>query len=206
MVLRQGQLLAAGLVSLVVGSGCIGGDEPADGSAATVTSPATEESTPAQLPTDLGVTDSVDLRCQGRPQAEPPADFDVILDAVALPASPTYPNALQTTARTAADGSVYYFAKTGLVWNGGRAIELEVPEELRLTLAIGWGGPAQPSHVVRLDCADIGSWIAVPGGYWVREPACAELIVRVGGDVERVSIGLGRPCDGQGPPAGPSDG
>jgi len=47
--------------------------------------------------------------------AGPPDHFEVVHNAVALPSNPDHP-ALQTSARDAADGSTYFFAKTGLIW------------------------------------------------------------------------------------------
>lgn len=159
----------------------------------------------AGLPSELGVRSDVELPCPGS-LIEPPDDFEQVLDVVALPASPVYPNALQTNARDAADGSVYYFAKTGLWWRGDATFELVVPKELRSDLAIGWGGPAEVAQRVQVDCESAESWMLHPGGYWLREPMCAEIIVQVGPNEQRVEIGLGTPCSGQAPPAGPSDG
>ncbi len=64
------------------------------------------------------------------------------------------------------------------------------------------------THRVQLDCdPDAESdWLVLAGGFWVSVPMCAELIVEADGVEERVEIGLGQPCPGQEPPAGPSDG
>ena len=182
----------------------------ADGEATSVTRPHETDDpgnsgTTPELPTELQVCRQTELPCPGS-LAEPPDDFEQVLGVVALPTSPLYPNALQTTAKDADDSSVYYFAKTGLWWRGDAAFELIVPDELRSVLAIGWGGPARIAEKVQVGCGLADSWMAQPGGYWVREPMCAQVIVRVGGSEQRVEIGLGAACPGQGPPAEPSDG
>ena len=131
--------------------------------------------------------------------------MEQVLDVVALPAASPERTALQTSRRSATDGTVFYFAKTGLWWRGNAKFEILVPDELRSTMAIGWGGPAELAHVVRTDCALSDTWMALPGGYWTTEIMCAAVIVRVGDIEQRVDIGLGKPCDGQDPPVGPSD-
>ena len=165
------------------------------------------QSDEAGLPSELHVADVVQLTCSGTPN-EAPDDFLQPLGVVALPAASTHPTALQTSARTAEDGTEFYFAKTGLWWRGNTSFQLIVPTELRPVLAIGWGGAAELAHTVNVDCdpdAD-DDWLVLAGGYWVREPMCAELIVEAAGVSERIEIGLGRPCPGQDPPAGPSGG
>lgn len=153
---------------------------------------------------ELDVQDDVTLACSGSATTEP-IGFEDIDGVVALPTSPTHP-ALQTSARTAADGSTYYFAKTGLFWTAPAVFELSVPAELRSSMAIGWGGPAQAAHTVRMSCDDNTAWVALPGGYWVTEPTCADLNVSVNGVEQTVQIGLGEACEGQDPPQGPTDG
>lgn len=115
------------------------------------------------------------------------------------------PLRLQTDRRAADDGEHFYFAKTGLHWRGDAAFEIVVPDEFEDRLAIGWGNGDEPAaQSVRADCDLDSEWAGAPGGYWVTEPICAEIIVRVDG-VERAQIGLGTPCPGQDPPLGPSD-
>jgi hypothetical protein len=121
------------------------------------------------LPEELDVQPSLTLGCEGTAMAGPPEDFEVVSDAVALPTSPNHP-ALQTSRREAADGSIYFFAKTGLIWNETSSFELVVPEALRRRMAIGWGGPAPHSHSVEVSCEGQEGWVGLPGGYWVTEP------------------------------------
>lgn len=208
MAWARWSLLVVGVAAVSVMGGCSDGhtaDTAPRSSAVDGFAPA-EGALAVGLPEELGVVSSVELSCAASIDAEVPDDFRVVSDVVALPASPRYPYALQTAARTADDGSVYYFAKTGLVWTGGHIIEVAVPDELRSTLAIGWGGPAQPARTVRVNCAKTSGWVALPGGYWATEPSCVEILVRVDQNTDRVRIGLGQPCDDQDPPAGPSDG
>lgn len=157
------------------------------------------------LPEELDVQPSISLGCIGTATSGPPENFEVLLDAVALPTSPAHP-ALQTSRRQAADGSIYYFAKTGLVWNASSSFQLVVPERLQSQMAIGWGGgPASHGHSVEVSCDNGEGWVGLPGGYWVTEPLCADLIVRTETEEVTLQVGLGTPCDGQAPPQGPTD-
>lgn len=196
--------VAVAVACVVVGASC-SGSQSDDAVVEDEASGATQSTSSDTLASVLEVADAVDLVCPGSP-VQPPADFENVLDVVALPASPSYANALQTSVRDADDGSVSYFAKTGLWWRGDATFDIAVPAELRTTMAIGWGGPAQAAYTVRVDCGLSDSWMVMAGGYWVREPICAELVVRVGTKEQRVPIGLGGPCPGQAPPIGPSDG
>lgn len=136
----------------------------------------------------------------------PPSDYLVVLDSVAVPACSTYPFALQTSRRDGVDGEPYYFAKTGLWWRGDGAFEIVVPDDFRDRLAISWrNGDRSPTFSVSADCDITGEWAGAPGGFWVTEPMCADIIVRSGGVEQRETIGIGTPCPGQQPPQGPSD-
>lgn len=159
----------------------------------------------SDLASRVEVMDAQELRCSPAPSA-PPSDFTIVLNAVALPSASTYPYALQTSRREAGNGESFYFAKTGLWWRSDAAFAIEVPDEMKDRLAIGWNGGDQPkAHSVSADCNTDNEWAGAPGGYWVTEPMCAEIIVRVDGTEQRQQIGLGTPCPGQEPPRGPSD-
>lgn len=159
----------------------------------------------SDLASRIEVIDADQLACSPAPSA-PPSDFTIVLDAVALPSATNYAYALQTNRREADNGEPYYFAKTGLYWRGDATFEIAVPDEFKDRLAIGWSGGDQPSvHTVSADCDLDTEWAVAPGGYWVTEPMCAEIIVRVDGSEQREQIGLGTPCPGQEPPQGPSD-
>lgn len=112
---------------------------------------------------ELDVQDDVTLACSGSATARP-IGFEDIDGVVALPTSPTHP-ALHASARTATDGSTYYFAKTGLLWTAPAVFELSVPADLRSSMAIGWGGPAQAAHTVKMSCDDDTAWVALLGGF-----------------------------------------
>ena len=151
--------------------------------------------------------ESAELICDGfraDPQ-QPPPDFTVFFDAVALPTSERYPSALQTgLQRSPTDPAGRLFAKTGLMYRPGHDFELVVPEQLRGRLSIGWDKRAW--RVTDPVCPGVpDEWMWLPGGYWVAETMCADLIVRSGTDERHVTIGLGTPCPGQAPPQGPSD-
>ncbi len=154
---------------------------------------------------ELDVETDLELECTGTRTNGPPEDFEVVHDAVALPSSPDHP-ALQTSARTASDGSTYYFAKTGLIWKTDSSFELIVPDDQRSRMAIRWGGPAPHAHSVAMNCDGAAEWVGLPGGYWVTEPFCADLVVRSDDQERTIQLGLGTPCDSQAGPQGPSDG
>lgn len=185
---------------VVVGAGCT-----SEGRADPAAVPVVEEKQlMPELPDELDVQPSLQLPCAGMPTEAPPDDFEIISGTVALPTSPAHPD-LQTSRREAADGSTYFFAKTGLVWNTTSSFELVVPAKLRSHLAIGWGGPAPHGHSVEISCSDEDEWVGLPGGFWVTEPLCADLLVRTQMEEIVVQIGLGIACDGQAPPQGQSD-
>jgi hypothetical protein len=155
------------------------------------------------LPAELNVETASTLGCDGATPVDPPANFGVVLSSVALPTSPQSP-AIQAIRRAAEDGSNFYFAKAGLVWDGASSFEIVVPDRLRSQLALSWGAP-DVSHSIKVECADLHGWVGLPGGYWVREPLCADLIVRTGSAEATVQVGIGAPCSDQPPPEGRSD-
>ena len=156
------------------------------------------------LPAELGVQQEVDLSCPGAP-VDAPDELEHVFDVVALPAAPTL-SALQTSRRDAADGTKFYFAKTGLWWRGNAEVEISVAPEFQPRLAIGWGGPAAPAYSINANCGlSDDDWMVAAGGYWVTEPMCAAVIVRSGAHEQRINLGIGKACPGQNPPEGPSD-
>ena len=168
---------------------------------ATSVTPTTSVS--SRLPT---TTPFATLPCSGD-QAAPPANFTVYFDAIALPASDTYPNALQTSS-SGPDPSTRLWAKTGLWYRPDVAFEIVVPDQSKGRLAVGWGGaPSSPNPgVVHVACPNAPrNWVVLAGGYWASQTMCATVIVRVGDKQQQAHIGLGLPCPGQGPPGGPSD-
>lgn len=163
----------------------------------------TTPTTTAPTPTTAQVPK---LTCHGS-QASVPQDFTVYFDAVALPTSPKYPTALQTSAQND-EPATRLFAKTGLWYRADRQFDILVPDTLKGQLAVGWGGgPATPgSGVTSTPCPGAQhDWVVLPGGYWLSHTMCATLVVRVHDKQQEAHIGLGEPCQGQAPPAGPSD-
>ena len=124
-------------------------------------------------------------------------DLTVVLDAVALPASPRYRTALQASEEPGNDAAGRLFAKTGIRYKAGKGAEIIVPEELRDRLSLNWQS-GRTWRIVVPPCPDrTGEWLGEPGGYWFADPLCATLIVRSQGQEERIKIGLGTPCLGQ---------
>ena len=153
------------------------------------------------------VADSQTLTCGNSIDGSaPPADLEVVLGAVALPTSPGS-RALQAADIGGEAGVPALFAKTGIVVRAGVAAELEVDVPAGERAGIGWGGePSHPSQRFAVPaCPDARGtgWLAFPGGYWVDRPGCLPLVVRAGGQEQRVRVGVGRACPGQQPPVVP---
>ena len=95
-------------------------------------------------------------------------------------------------------GPLPYFAKYGvLILSGPGAVDLLVPSRWRARFAIGWGirGAEEVRRVRFVGCERAWRWRAYAGGYYLREPACVPLIVKVGGSVAQVRLGIGRRCE-----------
>ncbi len=133
----------------------------------------------------------------------PPRGMRLVLGVVALPGRPVESRALQT----GRDGA-RLFAKSGLWVRAGSRFELIVPMEFRGRLTMTWGDAGEGNHGTEMidpGCRGSDSpWVNYVGGYWVAHPLCGTLIVASGGRRRRIRIGIGTPCPGQRPPAGPS--
>ncbi len=134
----------------------------------------------------------------------PPAGFEVVLDAVALPTAAVSDTALQTSISGEPDAGGRLFAKTGLVVHAGTSFEIVVPEDARPGLSIGWGSPPVRTIDLAGDCPGDG-WLAYAGGYWVDAVGCRALVVKTAGQEATVQIGIGAPCAGQSPPPAPTE-
>jgi hypothetical protein len=148
----------------------------------------------------------VTLTCiEGFPEVAPTPELTVVLGVVALPTAETMAAALQTSASGEVDPSARLFAKWGLYVRADAALELIVPDEVADRFSIGWGPPAPRTRRLVVDrCRGNSEWLAFVGGYWVRDPGCMPLLVRTGGQEQRVLIGIGAPCHGQHPPPAPT--
>ena len=133
--------------------------------------------------------------------AVPATGHSVVLASVALPTD----LALSVNRSGLASPETLLWTKDGLVVSTDRAIELRVADEWRGKFSFEWGQPREGT-VERLRipaCAatrGAGNWLAFTGGYYVAEPACVSLVVRVGRSQQRVPLGIGAPCPGQNPP------
>jgi hypothetical protein len=111
------------------------------------------------------------------------------------------------------DPAARYFAKDGLQFRAGSTFDLVVAPEWRGRLSLGWGNPAtRTTHLRVAGCrwtpspsqsSPRGTWLAFAGGYWVRQPACVSVLVRVGHQTRRVHVGIGVACAGQTTPPVP---
>ena len=139
----------------------------------------------------------------------PERDMRLILGVVALPTSPHSRRALQTTRSDLHDPAAGLFAKSGLEIRAGARLRLIVPDRLRDELSIGWGnaGEGHRGTTITVDnCTGPPGvrWLAYAGGYYVRAPLCASLLVTARRQQRRVRIGVGKACLGQRPPPEPT--
>jgi len=126
----------------------------------------------------------------------PHAGTRVLLGRLALP-----PERFPSRPRAAPENRpLPYYAKFGLQVRSGRnPVDVIVPRAWRTRAAVGWGedaGPQQASSVRVLACKPVlgRPWLAFPGGYFLRKPACIPLTVRVGTRTAHVRLGIGRRC------------
>lgn len=152
------------------------------------------------------------LPCQEFIGTGPPVSgMHVVLGVVALPASPWTRRALQTAPSGLRDSGARLFAKEGLVIRVGARFRLIVQRRLRDRFSIGWGnaGEGHRGSTIAVEACSGprgATWLAYAGGYFVRDPMCASLIVAANGQRQRVQIGIGKACDGQRPPVKPTSG
>ena len=157
-------------------------------------------------------SDVRDLPCREFIATQPPAhDMRVVLGVVALPTSPHSRRALQTTRSDLHDPTARLFAKSGLDIRAGARLGLIVPDPVRDQFSIGWGnaGEGHRGTTIVVDACTGpkgANWLAYAGGYYVRDPFCAPLIVAAHQQRRRVRIGVGKACPGQRPPPQPTQG
>jgi hypothetical protein len=138
-----------------------------------------------------------------------PASFvEPIAGAVALQTRSSSRTALQTGTTSRPGGpSTRLFAKTPLFVRTGRKAQLIVPQKWVGRLSVTWGNTGQGITTRALTvgpCPGRARWLVFPGGYFLAQPACVELIVRVAGKDRHIQIGVGAPCPGQLRPPQPS--
>lgn len=150
------------------------------------------------------------LPCQEFIGTHPPgAGMRTVLGVVALPAGPPMRRALQTARVGQRDSATRLFAKWGLVIRPDTRFRLIVPGHLRDRLSLTWGN-ANEGHrgttIVVNGCPGPrgAKWLAYAGGYYVRRPMCAPVIIAAHGQRRRALIGVGKACPGQRPPPQPT--
>lgn len=125
----------------------------------------------------------------------------MVLDSVALPASPTA-NALEVNNIDSSGSTPKLFAKTGLMIRDGATFSIRVAPEYADRAQIGWGSPGPTATRITVEScqgpsASPSGWLAFPGGYYVHQPTCLPVIIESAGKSQRVSIGVGTTCPGQ---------
>lgn len=135
--------------------------------------------------------------------AEPSPGYSVVLGQVALPTAV----ALQANPSGEADPAARLFAKDGLVVRPGASVEISIPPDARRMASIGWGSPGKrTSRLVIADCRPNSTdkdWLVYAGGYWVARPMCLPLVITSERESQRIFVGVGTACPGQGPPPAP---
>jgi hypothetical protein len=169
------------------------------------------------IPADVGAADSIRataaavLDCRNPIGAAdtPRRDVTPIGGAVALQTAATTPAALQTDAIP--DPSVpshHFWAKSPLFVRAGRTARIVVPRDQAGRVAVTWGNTDHDGIASRDfsvgHCPSASKWIVFPGGFFVAEPACIDLVVHADGEATRVRVGVGAACRGQRPPPEPS--
>lgn len=149
------------------------------------------------------------LVCDQADIAAPSRNMTMVLGVVSLPASPKMTRALQTARTGLGVPAARLFAKWGLFVRAGATVRLIVPERFRHRLSIGWGNNSDGHRgnlISVTGCAGPpgARWLVWPGGYYVRDPVCAPLIIEAGGQRRRVQMGIGKPCPGQRPAPNPT--
>jgi hypothetical protein len=123
---------------------------------------------------------------------KPPRSDRIILGRVALrPEEETY------FVNGDFSDSVPDFAKFGMaVRNAKGSVFFSVPAAWRGRFAIGWGfKPRGQFDAIRFpSCTRPPAWRVYAGGFYVLEPACVPLNIRVGRQSRRVWLGVGAQC------------
>jgi hypothetical protein len=118
-------------------------------------------------------------------QGPPSPDLETFLNAVALPTR----RELQPNDH----GDGWLFAKVGLYVRPDRTVELSVEPATDAGVEYGPGDRAQQAVLRR--CTEIPDrWVVYTGGYYVREPMCLTVRVRVDGAEALAHVPVGAAC------------
>ncbi|MYW02659.1 hypothetical protein [Streptomyces sp. SID3343] len=191
---NRGRLLATLSCVLLAVAGCgSSGDADKPLGEAAAERGAVEPTTPAEI----GPEPVHRVDCAGRIQAvaAPTDTYTVVLGDVAFETS----RKLQATDGGGTDAPHPWFAKTGLLVRDGAAVDILVEGKDADHAAVGWGnGASGGAQSVRVPgCAGDGAetpWTVFPGGYWVDQPRCVTVTVRVRGEQTRVRVPVGADC------------
>jgi hypothetical protein len=152
------------------------------------------------VPTVAASIDQVSCGWSIAARPDPPGDYRVVVQNVAVPAA----SVLQANESGDPDPAVRLFAKWGLVVRAGASVDLQVGSGWEDRARIGWGKPGSPGVAVHVPACPVPSgqtvWLHFAGGTWVAQPACVPLIVRSQGKEAQVLLGVGMPCAGASSP------
>lgn len=203
-------LMAVALVLLIAAS-CASNDDSESVAATTdvgqtvtsesaIASSSTQPATRSSSVSEQLAADRLDCTDPISELGSPPDGFQLIDGVVALQTIETSSRPLQLGRTVAAESGDLRFAKTGLIVRSGAEFEIIVSPPSGVQALVSWGntGKARPTHLFMVGpCEAQAKWIAFPGGYFVSEAACVELIVQHRNIDTHVSVGVGTSCDGQ---------
>jgi hypothetical protein len=201
----------AGALVLLIAVSCASNDEsegvpvttdvgPTITPGSAIASSSTQLATPTSSVSEELAGDRLDCTDPISELASPPDGFQVIDGVVALQTIETSSRPLQLGRTVATESGELQFAKTGLIVRSGTEFEIVVSPPPGVQAFVSWGntGKGQPTQLFMVGpCEAQATWIAFPGGYFVSEAACVDLIVKHRNIDNQVSVGVGASCDGQ---------
>ena len=165
-------------------------------------SPTVASDEASTIPTQLDCVDPIGT------SSALPAGFEDIGGAVGLQTAASDHVAMQTAATSSGDPSARLFAKAALMVKRGARAEIIGPPASMGSLSVEWGNTtnrARTAHLTVGPCEGPDSWLVYPGGYYVPDPSCVHVNVRVAGIDHSTAVGVGAPCPGQEPPPQPTE-
>ncbi len=122
----------------------------------------------------------------------PPDTYSTVLGVVALP----WDLSGGTQLGVEPDPAGGYFAKAGVDIRSDEPVVILVPDRLREEMAVGWGFSEATTWEATFEpCGDGEEWRAYSGGFWVRNPLCATLLVSLSAQRNKeITLGIGVSC------------
>jgi hypothetical protein len=186
---------------MVTPAACTSSKGSSQGEARSPAPTASLRADPSASPSTDGSARQESCTVSGFPLQEPPTDYRLVGEDVAVPDR----TVLQAEESGEADPAARLFAKWGLVVRGGAVVDLRVAPGWEDRARLGWGSsvvPAVSAHVrACTPVDDQPQWLAFVGGTWVARATCLPLTIRSRGQTAQVQLGIGVPCDGTDTPS-----